>query len=100
MSVSICTSFAAARAAERITEEQLKQLEDTLDLQEFYYNKQDKERLRQVDDEFHDLICQLSGRGVIYDTLIPLHNKTQKFPSGFIFFIISQKCVFGVSGEQ
>ncbi|MBQ7089586.1 MAG: GntR family transcriptional regulator, partial [Clostridia bacterium] len=33
--------FAAARAAERITEDQLKELQETLDLQEFYLTKRD-----------------------------------------------------------
>ena len=41
-------SFAAARAAERITEEQLKQLEDTLDLQEFYLTKRDSDHIKQI----------------------------------------------------
>ena len=50
-----------------------------VDLQEFYYEKGDAERLRQVDDQFHDLICILSKRTVITDTLIPLHHKTRRY---------------------
>ena len=71
--------LAAYYATVNMTPEGLKELTHIVDLQEFYFNKRDKERLRQVDDEFHDLICQLSGRGVIYDTLIPLLRKTRRY---------------------
>jgi len=71
--------LAAYYATINMTPEGLKELTHIVDLQEFYFNKQDKERLRQVDDEFHDLICQLSRRGVIYDTLIPLLRKTRRY---------------------
>ena len=37
------------------------------------------EQLRQVDEQFHDLICYLSKRTVIMDTLIPLHRKTRRY---------------------
>ena len=49
------------------------------DLQDFYFTKWDTERLRQVDDEFHDAICRLSQRTVISDTLTPLHRKTRRY---------------------
>ena len=71
--------LAAYYATVNMTPEGLKELTHIVDLQEFYFNKQDKERLRQVDDEFHDLICQLSRRSVIYDTLIPLLRKTRRY---------------------
>ena len=50
-----------------------------MDLQEFYFSKQDKEHLRQVDDAFHDMICSLSKRSVISDTLTPLMRKTRRY---------------------
>ena len=71
--------LAAYYATVNMTPEGLRELTHIVDLQEFYYNKQDKEHLRQVDDEFHDLICQLSRRAVIYDTLIPLLRKTRRY---------------------
>ena len=71
--------LAAYYATVNMTPEGLKELTHIVDLQEFYFNKQDKERLHQVDDEFHDLICQLSRRSVIYDTLIPLLRKTRRY---------------------
>lgn len=62
-----------------LTQEGREQLAHIVDLQEFYYAKGDLDHLRQVDDQFHDTICYLSGRSVITDTLIPLHRKTRKF---------------------
>ena len=71
--------LAAYYATVNLTEEGLKELSHIVDLQEFYFSKQDKEHLRQVDDAFHDMICTLSGRSVISDTLIPLMRKTRRY---------------------
>ena len=71
--------LAAYYAAINITEEGKAALGHIVDLQEFYFNKNDPDHLRKVDDEFHDAICRLSGRTVITDTLIPLHRKTRRF---------------------
>ncbi len=71
--------FAAARAAQRITDEQLKQLADTLDLQEFYLTKQDSGHIKQMDSQFHELVYRFSGSMMIYDTLSPLHKKVQRY---------------------
>ena len=32
-----------------------------------------------MDDQFHDMICTLSKRSVIADTLIPLMRKTRRY---------------------
>jgi DNA-binding GntR family transcriptional regulator len=71
--------LAAYYAAQNMTEEGRQKLTHIVDLQEFYHEKGDADRLQQVDDEFHDLICELSGRTVLMDTLIPLHRKTRRF---------------------
>ena len=70
---------AAYYAALNISPQDKQELTHLVDLQEFYYEKGDAERLRQVDDQFHDAICYLSKRNVIKDTLIPLHRKTRRF---------------------
>ena len=70
---------AAYYAALNMTPEAKKEFTHLVDLQEFYFEKKDAERLRQVDDQFHDLICILSKRTVITDTLIPLHHKTRRY---------------------
>ena len=71
--------LAAYYATVNMTEDGLKELTHIVDLQEFYFSKQDKEHLRQVDDAFHDMICELSRRSVISDTLIPLMRKNRRY---------------------
>ncbi len=71
--------LAAYYAIQNMTDEGRQKLTHVVDLQEFYHSKGDADRLQQVDDEFHDLICQLSCRTVLMDTLIPLHRKTRRY---------------------
>ena len=71
--------LASYYATVNMTEEGRRELTHIVDLQEFYFNKGDMERLRQADDLFHDAICQLSRRNVIEDTLVPLLRKTRRF---------------------
>ena len=71
--------LAAYYATVNLTPDGLKELSHIVDLQEFYFSKQDKEHLRQVDDAFHDMICSLSKRSVISDTLTPLMRKTRRY---------------------
>ena len=71
--------LAAYYATVNLTPDGLKELTHIVDLQEFYFSKRDKEHLRQVDDAFHDMICELSKRSVISDTLIPLMRKTRRY---------------------
>lgn len=70
---------AAYYAAQNITPEGIKELTDIVDLQEFYFSREDAEHLQQVDDRFHDTICQLSRRAVLIDTLVPLLRKTRRY---------------------
>jgi DNA-binding GntR family transcriptional regulator len=71
--------LAAYYTAMNITDEGIQELKHLTDLQDFYFSKRDIDRLRQVDDEFHDMVCKLSGRTVISDTLMPLHRKTRRY---------------------
>ncbi len=71
--------LAAYYACINMTPEGLKELEEIVDLQDFYFSKWDTDRLRQADDRFHDAICELSQRNVIRDTLVPLHRKTRRY---------------------
>ena len=71
--------LAAYYATINMTPEGRETLSHIVDLQEFYFNKWDPDRLRKVDDEFHDTICRLSKRTVIYDTLKPLLRKTRRY---------------------
>lgn len=69
--------IAARYAAMNVTDQDREALGNLMDLQEFYFRKGDAEHLRQIDDQFHDAICRMSGRAVIMDTLIPLNRKTR-----------------------
>ena len=71
--------FSSYNAAKRITDEQLAELKETLELQEFYVSKKDPERIKTMDSRFHQLIYRFCGSTVIYDTLMPLHKKVQKY---------------------
>ena len=71
--------FAAYECARNITDEQIEELRETLELQEFYVPKQDALRINTLDSKFHEMIYRFSGSVALYDTLIPLHKKVLKY---------------------
>ncbi len=71
--------MASSFAAENMNAEQLAELKETLELQEFYVAKQDPERIKKMDSKFHQLIYRYCGSAVLNDTLLPLHKKVQKY---------------------
>ncbi len=71
--------LAAYYAALNITPEGIEAMRQICELQDFYFTKGDIERLRLMDDRFHDAIFEHSGRTVLKDTLRPLHRKTQRY---------------------
>ncbi len=71
--------MASAFAVENMSPEQLNELKETLELQEFYVGKQDPERIKTMDSKFHQLIYRYCGSAVLNDTLMPLHKKVQKY---------------------
>ncbi len=70
---------AAKRAAEKITEEELGELTETIELQEFYTEKKDAERIRAMDSKFHELFYRAGKSVIFYNTLMPLHKKAQRY---------------------
>ncbi len=71
--------LAAYYATKNLTASGREELRQISELQDFYFEKQDVENLRKMDDKFHDAIYQLSDRPVLRDTLIPLHRKSQRY---------------------
>ncbi len=71
--------LASAAAATRITKEELAELLEALELQEFYVARHDADHIKGMDSKFHRLLYRFSGSAVINDTLLPLHKKVQKF---------------------
>lgn len=71
--------LAAYYAAKNLTPDAARRLRQLSDLQDFYFDKGDDDHLREIDDEFHLAIYEVSGRTVLMDTLRPLHRKTQRY---------------------
>ena len=71
--------LAARWAAERADQAGIQSLKDTLDLQEFYTQKQDPESIKNADSRFHQTIYSLCGSHSMQDTLEPLHRKLLKY---------------------
>ena len=76
--------MAAAECARNITEEQIKELTEYVDLQEFYALKGDSEKVKSMDSNFHEAVYRFSGIAVYYDTLSPLHKKIQKYRKSLV----------------
>lgn len=70
--------LAAAACAKNATDEQIEEMKELVELQEFYVSKKDSEKVKTMDSRFHEKLYQYSGSAVYYDTLMPLHTKVQK----------------------
>ncbi len=71
--------LAAALATERITESEIKELTDTVDLADFYIKKEDTEHIKELDTVFHSIIYKASGSRFLSRTLSELHNKIKSY---------------------
>lgn len=70
--------LAARWAAEKITDEELQELKDTVDLEEFYTARNDYSHLLQSDTKFHDIIFKASKSKPLTHTLSTFHHYVQK----------------------
>lgn len=71
--------IAAKRCAERISDEQLKELREVLDLQEFYTNKNSTDKIKNLDSSFHEMLYKCCGSSIYASVLTSLHKKVQKY---------------------
>ena len=71
--------FAASVCASIITEDQLQTLKETLELQEFYTNKNAAAHIRDMDSRFHELIFMFCGRRTLRSVLSEMHRKMQRY---------------------
>ena len=71
--------LAAYYAALNLTAEGERELREINQLQDYYFQHGEIEKMREMDDRFHDAIYELCGRTVIRDTLLPLHRKTGRY---------------------
>ena len=68
-----------AETAKNITEEQLAELREVVEMQEFYLSKDNADNIRTMDSRFHELLYKFSGSNIFYDVLYQLHHKTHKY---------------------
>ncbi len=71
--------LASAIAATRITEEGLNTLRESVELAEFYISKNDTEKLKELDSEFHETIYKSTGNRLLSKTLSELHRKIKSY---------------------
>lgn len=71
--------LAAAKCAEVITDEQLKKLGETLELQEFYTSKNQPDSIKKLDSEFHEQIYSYCGSKTLETLLSELHRKVKRY---------------------
>ena len=69
----------AAETAKNITEDQLSELREVVEMQEFYLSKDNTENIRSMDSRFHELLYKFSGSNIFSDVLYQLHHKTHKY---------------------
>lgn len=70
--------LAARWAAENITDEDIKKLRDTLELQEFYAAKGDSDRVKSLDSAFHEALYKACESNPLRQILSQLHNNIQR----------------------
>ena len=73
--------LAAEWAAARISDEELSQIRETLELQRYYTEKggSHSDQIKNLDSQFHELVYRACGSRALTDTLIGLHKKMTKF---------------------
>ncbi len=65
-------------AAERINNEQIKELENLVELQEFYSSKNEILQIVQLDTKFHEIIYDVSGSRTLKNTLKSFHTHVKR----------------------
>lgn len=71
--------LAARYAAENATDEDLAALKEILELQSFYIEKRDPEKIMDCDSKFHRMVYEATGSVPLCNTLTELHKKIIKF---------------------
>ena len=71
--------LASREAAERISDGDKARLTELVELSEFYLAKNDLERLKELDSEFHNIIYRASGNRLLEKTLSELHRNIKAY---------------------
>ena len=71
--------LASASAAKSISKEALTKLRESVELSEFYINRGDTEKVKELDTAFHQLIYRASGNRQLELILTELHRKIKTY---------------------
>lgn len=71
--------YATRLCAERITEEQLAEMREVVDLQDFYTARGGAANIRDADTRFHEMVYRYCGSEVLHAMLTDLHRKIKRF---------------------
>jgi DNA-binding GntR family transcriptional regulator len=71
--------LASASAAKSISKEALDKLRESVELSEFYINRGDTEKVKELDTAFHLLIYKASGNRQLESILTELHRKIKTY---------------------
>lgn len=75
--------YVGSKAAANITNEEIKEMEDLLDLQKYYIEKGDPkdnaDNIKDLDSKFHELLYESCRSRAYIDVLLPMHRKMTKF---------------------
>ncbi len=74
----VLEGLAARWAAQNITDEELERLENVVELQEFYAEKNDVLQVWQLDNKFHEIIFSACNSRIMTHTLMGFHHYIQK----------------------
>lgn len=70
--------LAARWATEHITPEEIQELKDALDLEEFYTMKKDADHILKIDSKFHDILFRASKSKPLMHMLRTFHHYVQR----------------------
>lgn len=71
--------LASALAAKRISDKEIDELTEAVDLAEFYIKRKDTEHIKELDTVFHSIIYKASGSRFLERTLSELHRKIKAY---------------------
>ena len=71
--------MAARKAAENASEEDLNEMKEALDVQEYYTGKKDADGIKNMDSRFHQTLYRICGSTPLRYTLEPLHRRVMKY---------------------
>lgn len=66
--------LASREATLKMNDEDKKRLRDSVELAEFYIQKKDTDKLKELDSEFHSIIYRASDNRLLFKTLSELHR--------------------------